>query len=64
MALQSPWLGRRHYLPVPGVALKILLCESADLVLKGHRVVPKRANTHGYPFLFPDLVQALRDLWQ
>jgi len=55
-------LHRPAFLPVPGVALKILLGEMSDMLLTGQRVLPKRAIEAGYRFKFPELGQALRDI--
>jgi hypothetical protein len=53
-------LGRPSFLPTPGVALKALLGEVADLVVKGARILPKRAQELGYKFQYPDIDSALR----
>lgn len=56
-------LGRPAFAPAPAFALKLMLGEGADIVLKGQRVLPKRlANEYGYEFLFPELEGALRNL--
>lgn len=55
-------LGRPHYFPVPGFALRAALGEVATLVLEGHRVIPERLQQMGFDFRFPTLGEALRDL--
>lgn len=55
-------LQRPAFLPVPEFVLKILLGEMADLLLKGQRVLPKRALELGYRFQFPKLEQALKEI--
>lgn len=54
-------LQRTSWLPVPGVALKLLLGEMSELVLDGARVLPKRAMSLGYTFQFSKLEEALRE---
>lgn len=53
-------LGRPAVMKVPGFALKMLLGEQAVIVLTGQRVVPKKAQTHGFVFQHSDLEAALR----
>jgi len=55
-------LKRPHYFPVPGFALKAAFGEVASLVLEGRRVVPQKLMEMGYPFLYPTLDLALKDL--
>lgn len=55
-------LHRPSILPVPALAVRALMGESADMVLTGQRVLPRRATQLGYHFRFPDLKAALRDL--
>jgi uncharacterized protein len=55
-------LRRPAVLPVPGFAMKLLLGESADVLLRGQHVVPKRVLEEGFVFRFPELEPALRDL--
>jgi uncharacterized protein (TIGR01777 family) len=55
-------LGSPSWLPVPEISLRVALGEMADLVTKGQRVLPRRAQEQGYSFKFPDLAPALRDL--
>ncbi len=53
-------LGRPSLLPVPGLALRALYGEMADIVTSGARVVPAKALVLGFEFRHPDLERALR----
>ncbi|MDD1612785.1 MAG: TIGR01777 family oxidoreductase [Methylococcaceae bacterium] len=53
-------LHRPALLPVPAMALKILLGEMSELVLGSQRVLPKRLLQHGFKFQYPDLEGALQ----
>jgi uncharacterized protein (TIGR01777 family) len=55
-------LGRPAVFPVPGFVLKGVLGETADVLLKGQRVVPKATQAAGYRFQYPDLAGALRNI--
>ncbi|PSL43642.1 hypothetical protein B0H94_110118 [Salsuginibacillus halophilus] len=57
-------LGRPHWIPAPSIALKTALGEMSVLVLEGQKVLPARAEAHGYSFVFPELRPALEDLLQ
>ncbi|MGH7894041.1 MAG: TIGR01777 family oxidoreductase [Candidatus Binatia bacterium] len=50
---------RPAILPVPGIALRLVLGEMADMLLTGQRVVPKVATAAGYAFKYPELAGAL-----
>lgn len=54
-------LHRPAVAPVPGLALRLLYGDMAQVVTTGQRAVPMRALEHGYPFRHTDLEQALRD---
>ena len=53
-------LKRPALLPVPGVALRLLYGEMAEIVTAGARMVPAKALVLGYRFRHPRLEQALR----
>ena len=53
-------LHRPAFAPVPGLAVRALYGEMAEIVTKGQRVIPRRAQAFGYTFAHPDLDQALR----
>jgi uncharacterized protein len=51
-----------HWLPVPKIALKVLLGEMSDLLLKGQRVIPKKAIENGYVFKYSSITNAISNL--
>jgi uncharacterized protein (TIGR01777 family) len=53
-------LGRPALLPVPGLALRLLYGEMAEIVTTGARAVPAKALVLGYEFRQPGLEEALR----
>jgi uncharacterized protein (TIGR01777 family) len=55
----------RPFLPIgpPDGLLKLLLGEVADVITKGQRVVPTKAQTMGFPFAYPELKLALREIF-
>ena len=55
-------LHRPAILPAPGFAMKMILGEFADVLLKGQRVIPSRLLDMGFAFAFPDLNRALADI--
>ncbi len=52
-------LHRPSLLPVPGMALRLLYGEMAEIVTGGARVLPAKALVLGYEFRHPKLAQAL-----
>jgi uncharacterized protein (TIGR01777 family) len=46
--------------PVPGLAVKALYGEMAQIVVNGQRVVPERTRALGFRFAHPELDEALR----
>ena len=57
-------LGRPHWIPVPSFALKTVLGDKSQLVLKGQRVLPTVLEQHGFQFKFPNLRSALADIYK
>jgi uncharacterized protein len=55
-------LGRRAWLPVPAPFVRMGLGAVTDILTRGKRVMPEKALGAGYPFRYPDLDQALRDI--
>jgi uncharacterized protein (TIGR01777 family) len=53
-------LSRPAVLPVPGLALRVIYGEMAQLITGGARVVPAKPLMLGYPFRHGDLDEALR----
>ena len=53
-------LHRPAIAPVPALAVRVLYGEMAEIVTEGQRVIPRRAQEHGYAFAHPDLDEALR----
>lgn len=54
-------LGRPSVLPVPGLAVRALYGDMAEIVTGGQRAVPAQAREHGFRFAFEDVEAALRD---
>jgi uncharacterized protein len=55
-------LGRRSWLPVPDLPIRLVLGDVSVLVLGSVRAVPARALELGYAFRWPDLDDAMRDV--
>ncbi len=55
-------LRRPALLPVPAGLLRLLLGEMSDLLLGGQRVMPVRFQQAGFPFRYPRLDPALRQV--
>jgi uncharacterized protein (TIGR01777 family) len=55
-------LHRPAFAPVPGLAVRALYGDMADIVTTGQRAVPARALERGYAFRHTGLEQALRDV--
>jgi uncharacterized protein (TIGR01777 family) len=54
-------LRRPAVVPVPGLAVKLLFGEMAQVVTTGARMVPARLQELGYSFRWPELEDALRE---
>jgi uncharacterized protein (TIGR01777 family) len=54
-------LHRPAFAPVPGLAVRLLYGDMAEIVTTGQRAVPARALERGFAFRHTDLEQALRD---
>jgi uncharacterized protein (TIGR01777 family) len=55
-------LHRTSFMPVPTMALRVLLGEAAALVLTGQRVRPRRLEQSGFTWRYPMIAAALTDL--
>lgn len=55
-------LHRPSWVPVPGIALNILLGELGTLMTTGQRVIPAKAMAEGYAFQYPKLGPALQTI--
>jgi uncharacterized protein (TIGR01777 family) len=55
-------VGRPALLPVPSLAIILVVGEVADVLLEGRRAVPERLLQSGFQFRFPEAEPALRDL--
>jgi uncharacterized protein (TIGR01777 family) len=55
-------VGKPSRFPVPGVLLRLGFGITADTIVHGRRVVPRKALDLGYRFRFPELEPAIRDL--
>ncbi|MFP3866568.1 MAG: TIGR01777 family oxidoreductase [Desulfobacteraceae bacterium] len=55
-------LGRPSSLPVPGFMLRLILGESAQVVLGGQKVMPQRLLEAGFQFLYPKIEEALAQI--
>jgi uncharacterized protein (TIGR01777 family) len=53
-------LHRPALAPVPGLAVRALYGDMAEIVTQGQRAIPRRARELGYRFRHPDLDEALR----
>ncbi len=55
-------LSRPSCLKTPGFAVKLMLGEFGDVLLKGQRVVPEKLLNSGFAFRYPDIAEALREV--
>jgi len=55
-------MGRPSWLPVPGLALEMLLGEGAKVVLEGQQVLPIKTQSTEFTFQYPTLKPALLDI--
>ena len=57
-------LGRPHWIPVPSIAMKVVLGDKSQLVLEGQKVLPTVLEQHGFQFKFANLRSALADIYK
>lgn len=55
-------LGHRAWLPAPTPLVRFGLGDVTDIIVKGKRVLPRKAQANGFHFRFETLGPALRDL--
>ena len=55
-------MNRPSWLPVPGFALELLLGDGAKVVLEGQQVLPKKTQSLGFNYQYPNLESALREI--
>lgn len=55
-------MGRPALIPTPGLALKAVFGEMADMLLKGRRVLPERLQQMGFTFTYPTAAAAFQAL--
>jgi uncharacterized protein (TIGR01777 family) len=55
-------LGRRSWLPVPALPIRLVLRDVSVLILGSVRAIPTRASALGYRFRWTDLDAAMRDV--
>jgi uncharacterized protein (TIGR01777 family) len=55
-------MGRPSWLPVPAIALELLLGEGANLVLEGQQVIPQRTQGTSFQYQYPYLKEALQEI--
>jgi uncharacterized protein (TIGR01777 family) len=53
---------RPSWLPVPDLALEMLLGDAAQVVLKGQQVLPKRTQSAGFEYQYPAVRQAVEEI--
>ena len=52
------------YLPVPPLVLRLIMGEMADVVLNSTKVTPEKAIKEGFVFNFPNVADALKDIFK
>ena len=55
-------MNRPSYIPVPGLALKLMMGEVATIVLDGQRAVPEKLEALGFTFRYPEVKGALSNI--
>jgi uncharacterized protein (TIGR01777 family) len=55
-------MNRPSWLPVPGIALEVMLGEGSKVVLEGQQVLPKATQKTGFKYQYPNLESALQQI--
>ncbi|AYB45378.1 TIGR01777 family oxidoreductase [Paenibacillus lautus] len=53
---------RPHWLPLPAFMLQAILGEMSLILLKGQRILPAKAQRHGFKFRYPEVTAALQQI--
>lgn len=57
-------LGRPYWLPAPSPLVRVGLGQMSQLITKGQYVLPRKVETFRYPFRYPNLEGALKQILQ
>ncbi|RIW32316.1 TIGR01777 family protein [Bacillus salacetis] len=57
-------LNRPHWMPAPAFAIKAALGDMSTLILEGQKVVPSVLSENGYSFKYPELKEALTEIYR
>lgn len=55
-------LHRPYILTAPALIIQLIFGEMSQILLKGQKVIPKKALEHGFNFAFPTIEEAVKDL--
>ncbi len=55
-------INRPHFLPAPKFALRAVLGEQSTMILDVQRVFPKKLLEMRFPFKYPEIDEAIKDL--
>lgn len=55
-------MNRPSWLPVPGIALEVMLGEGSKVVLEGQQVIPKATQSINFNYRYPTLKAALQEI--
>ncbi|WP_267383866.1 TIGR01777 family oxidoreductase [Cyanobacterium sp. uoEpiScrs1] len=55
-------MNRPSWLPIPAFVLKFLLGDASKLIVEGQHVLPKRTQSIGFKYQYPNLEKALVDI--
>ncbi len=56
-------LKRPALIPIPSLALRLLYGEGASVLTKGQEAIPEKLTANGFRFRFPDLQDALKNIY-
>lgn len=55
--------GKKLFMPIPVTALKVLMGETAEVLLSSQKVFPKRLEGQDFKFKYPTVEGALQEVW-